>query len=90
VAYPESFLQNVAYRHAAIHAGFPTGQGVILRLPKTAEDPAFEAMLVPDTVTMVDFRAALRRWRWARQMDGKPTGGVVPGPCAVMARERAA
>jgi hypothetical protein len=30
--YPESFLQNVAYRHAAIHAGFPTAQGVILPL----------------------------------------------------------
>jgi hypothetical protein len=88
--YPESFLQNVAYRHAAIHAGFPTAQGVILRLPKLAEDPAFEAMVVPDTMTMVDFRAALRLWRWSRQMEGKPTGGVVSGRCAVMARERAA
>jgi hypothetical protein len=87
---PGGLLQKVAYRHAALHAGYPTNQGVILRLPKTAEDPAFEAMVVPDTVTMVDFRAALRLWHWTRQMSGKPAGSVVPGRCAGLGHERVA
>jgi len=69
--YPEAFLQNVAYRHAATRLGLPSEQGLIVRLPKQTEDPAWEAMLVPRTVSLEDFLAALRLWRWQRQMDGK-------------------
>lgn len=76
--YPEAFLQNIAYRHGAEKQGMPTEQGIILRLPKTVDDPAFEAMVVPDT-PHEDFLAALRLWRWQRRMDGKPVGGPLGG-----------
>jgi hypothetical protein len=72
--YPEAFLQNVAYRHAALEQGLPSEQGLIVRLPKLLSDPAWEAMSVPDTLTLHDFLAALRLWRWQRTMEGRPTG----------------
>jgi hypothetical protein len=72
--YMEAFLQNVAYRHAATGLGLPSSQGCIVRLPKTVDDPAFEVQWVPETVTLEDFLAALRLWRWQRQMAGRPTG----------------
>jgi hypothetical protein len=72
--YMEAFLQNVAYRHAAAGLGLPSSQGCIVRLPKTVDDPAFEVQWVPETVTLEDFLAALRLWRWQRQMAGRPTG----------------
>ncbi len=72
--YPEAFLQNVAYRHAAARLGLPSEQGLIVRLPKLVEDPAWEVMLVPPTLTLEDFLAALRLWRWHRAMNGQPTG----------------
>ena len=72
--YSEAFLQNVAYRHVPGRLGMPSEQGLIVRLPKTLEDPAWEALPVPDTVTLEDFLSALRLWRWQRQMDGKPVG----------------
>lgn len=76
--YPESFLQNVAYRHAARKLGMDTVQGMILRLPKVTTDPAFEAMVVPET-PLEDFLAVKRAWEWNRRMEGKPTGReVVP------------
>ena len=72
--YPEAFLQNRAYRHAAVKVGLSeTVQGIVLRLPKTVDDPAFEAMVVPET-PLEDFLSALRLWRWQRRMDGKSTG----------------
>jgi len=73
--YPEAFLQNVAYRHAAAHLGMASELGLIVRLPKQLEDPAWEALPVPDTVTLADFLAALRLWRWHRLMEGKSIGG---------------
>ena len=72
--YVEAFLQNVAYRHAAAQAGLDATHGLIVRLPKVIDDPAFEAQWVPETVTLEDFLAALRLWRWARRMAGRPTG----------------
>src|SRR5262249_31089844 len=72
--YPEAFLQNVAYRHAAARQGMLAGQGLIVRLPKRLEDPAWEAMPVPTTITMEDFLAALRLWQWQRRMEGKRDG----------------
>jgi len=72
--YPEAFLQNVAYRHAAARRGMPSAQGLIVRLPKYQDDPAWEAMLVPEALTVEDFRAALRLWRWQRRMAGQSEG----------------
>lgn len=72
--YPEAFLQNLAYRHAAAGAGLASSQGLIVRLPKQLDDPAWEVMPVPATLTLEDFLAALRLWRWQRAMNGQPTG----------------
>jgi hypothetical protein len=72
--YPEAFLQNVAYRHAAARRGMTAVQGLIVRLPKYLDDPAWEAMLVPDSLTIEDFRSALSLWRWQRRMTGQPEG----------------
>jgi hypothetical protein len=84
--YPEAFLQNIAYRHAATRAGLPSAQGLIVRLPKHLDDPAWEVMPVPATLTLEDFLAALRLWRWQRAMNGQPTGdqhGNRPSHCEV-------
>ncbi len=72
--YPEAFLQNVAYRHAATRRGLPSTQGLIVRLPKYQDDPAWEAMPVPESLSIEDFRAALRLWRWQRRMKGQAEG----------------
>src|SRR5262252_837987 len=72
--YPEAFLQNVAYRHAAKRLGMPSVQGLIVRLPKLLDDPAWEVMAVPEALGLEAFLAALRLWRWLRWMEGKPTG----------------
>jgi hypothetical protein len=45
-----------------------------VRLPKYQDDPAWEAMPVPEALTIEDFRAALRLWRWQRRMKGQPEG----------------
>src|SRR6202047_3080492 len=79
--YPEAFLQNVAYRHAATRRGMPAVQGVIVRLPKYQDDPAWEAMPVPEALTVEDFRAALRLWRWQRRMAGPGGGDRAAGRC---------
>ena len=72
--YPDAFLQNVAYRHAADRLGLCSEQGLIVRLPKLADDPAWEVMTVPESVTLADFLAAGNLWRWQRRMDGQPEG----------------
>src|SRR6266478_5173636 len=74
--YPEAFLQNVAYRHAAARQGLPAAQGLIVRLPKLLEDPAWEVMPVPKRLTLEDFLAALSLWRWQRAMAGQCAGDV--------------
>jgi hypothetical protein len=74
--YPEAFLQNVAYRHAARRLGMPSTQGLIVRLPKLLDDPAWEVMAVPETLALPDFQAALRLWRWQRQMEGRRIGVI--------------
>ena len=80
--YPEAFLQNIAYRHAAAQQGMPGDYGIIVRLPKLFDDPAWEAMTVPHTLTIDDFVAAARLWRWQRRMEGRPIGDAQLGDCA--------
>ncbi len=82
--YPEAFLQNVAYRHAARRLGMPSRQGLIVRLPKLLEDPAWEVMAVPDTIPLTAFLAALRLWRWQRQMTGRSAGSHPSTPPAAL------
>ena len=80
--YPEAFLQNVAYRHAAARQRLPSSQGLIVRVPKLVNDPSWEVMAVPETLVIDDFMAAARLWRWQRQMEGKPIGDLHSGrPC---------
>jgi hypothetical protein len=74
--YPEAFLQNVAYRHAAARQGLPSSQGLIVRVPKLVDDPSWEVMAVPETLVIDDFMAAARLWRWQRRMEGKPIGAL--------------
>jgi len=74
--YPEAFLQNVAYRHAAARQAIPSAQGLIVRLPKLLDDPAWEVVTVPAALTLADFLAALRLWRWQRAMGGQSAGDV--------------
>ena len=74
--YPEAFLQNVAYRHAAARQGLPSSQGLIVRVPKLMDDPSWEVMAVPAKLIVDDFLAAARLWRWQRQMEGKPIGDL--------------
>jgi len=73
--YPEAYLQNIAYRHAT---AIETEQGMILRLPKVVTDPAFEAMIVPET-SILDFLAVLQAWRWKRRAEGLPVGSRPTG-----------
>src|SRR6266850_1240304 len=70
----EAFLQNIAYRHAAERLGLPSEQGLIVRLPKLLDDPAWEVMTVPETLGLPDFLAALRLWRWQRHIEGRFAG----------------
>jgi hypothetical protein len=67
----------------------PSTQGLIVRLPKYQDDPAWEAMLVPEALTVEDFRAALRLWRWQRRMVGQPEGDRPPGRSGIHATEPA-
>src|SRR5262249_55522388 len=82
--YPEAFLQNIAYRHAADRLDLPSEQGLIVRVPKLIADPAWEVMTVPETVTLADFLAAGNLWRWQRRMDDQPEGDrLAPRPSGV-------
>jgi hypothetical protein len=57
----------------------PSVQGLIVRLPKLVTDPAWDVMPVPTTLSIDDFLAAMRLWRWLRLMEGKPTGDADGG-----------
>jgi hypothetical protein len=72
----------VAYRHAAACQGLVAEQAIIVRVPKLIGDAAPETMLVPESVTISDFLAALTLWRWQRAMEGKPVGTRGTRPCA--------
>jgi hypothetical protein len=68
--YPESFLQNVAYRQCVhdMGIGLPI-QGLILRLPKTADEPGFEPVYVPgDFCEQLNvFLHARELWKWQQE-----------------------
>lgn len=71
--YHESFLQNVAYRHALTHMGFRNVvSGAIVRLPK--EGGKVEVKMVPREADYDTFLAALTLWKWQRLMAGQKIG----------------
>ena len=49
--YPEAHFQNAAYRVAADEMGITSNAGLILRLPKTIEQPDFEPVPTQDLTT---------------------------------------
>ena len=69
--YPESFLQNAAYRHAVREMGHGDPKvGLVVRLPKVATDPTFEVMWCPPEQEAFDnFLHAKRLWEWAQVHD---------------------
>lgn len=64
--YPEAFIQNAAYQVAAREMGLgDVRAGLIVRLPKTLDDPAFETAPAPAADDLFPvFRAALQVWAW--------------------------
>lgn len=72
--YNEAFLQNTAYRYAASELGDHSGDGIILRLPKTLDDSEFEHQWVPETDIQA-FLACKKLWEWKRKMQGLEIGG---------------
>jgi len=63
--YAESFLQNIAYRMALQEQGTGTKGGIIVRLPKSAEDPEFDAKVVPNDADLAPtFLALLVVYKW--------------------------
>lgn len=74
--YLEALLQNAAYVHAAIemkHAT-PGTAGLIVRLPKTENDPGFETRFIPaeDQKPLFKiFLAVLELWKWMDAEDQK-------------------
>ena len=82
--YDEHHLQVRAYQHAAAREGIQTTGGLILRLPKTAEDPEFEAVPA-EPIPHLYFRAACLLWRWQRRMEHEEAGSTTMTACEVQA-----
>ena len=65
--YPEAHLQNAAYRQCVweMEIGRPM-KGMIVRLPKTADDPEFEVVEVAQDSSelMKVFTHAMQLWKW--------------------------
>jgi hypothetical protein len=78
--YPEAFLQNAAYRHAAQRLGMPADQGLIVRLPKLIGDPAWEGRLArpPRHHPVGCWALPLCRHPRSRQVGDPRVGGGVP------------
>jgi hypothetical protein len=71
--YAEAFLQNMAYRMALMEEGIMPKGGWIIRLPKSEEDPEFDAVSVPDDPTLASTFLALRAaygW-WEKTKEAK-------------------
>ena len=68
--YPESFLQNAAYRHCVEAMGIAKPEkGIILRLPKVVGEPGFEAVEVPSTQEKLfeTFLNVKALWDWMQE-----------------------
>lgn len=64
--YAEAYLQNVAYQVALSEMGHGTVQaGMVIRLPKIQNDPAFEVGIVPPAAELFPtFLAVKELWKW--------------------------
>lgn len=68
VWFPEMGLQIIAYRHAAAKMGMETEQGIVVRIPKTLDDPTLEAVLVPYDITIDHFKACVALYNLNKAM----------------------
>lgn len=68
--YPESYMQNAAYRYAANLVGMPSEQGMIVHIPKNSESDPFYSETVPEPMAQHfrGFLAAIVAWKWHRDM----------------------
>lgn len=82
--YWEAFMQLLAYRHALQREGIATDGALVLRLPKTAADPDFEAVPAP-FVPFGYWISVCRTWRLSQRMTGQDTGSVEITRCEVPA-----
>jgi hypothetical protein len=63
--YGEALVQVAAYRQAMIEMGYAAVDALIVRIPKTVGDPAFEVRAVPEVETLFPvFLAAKAVWTW--------------------------
>jgi len=63
--WPEHFVQVAAYETAMQEMGYQPSEGLIVRLPKTVGDPAFEVQPVPAMADLFKvFLAAKAIWQW--------------------------
>jgi hypothetical protein len=64
--YAEAFLQEAGYQAAMLEMGYRAPDAaIVLRLPKTTEDPGFEAVPIPTPATLLPaFLAARELWEW--------------------------
>lgn len=69
--YPESYLQNAAYRFALREMGHGDPvQGLVVRLPKVDTDPDFEVKeCPPEKDCMEVFLNAKKLWEWSQKND---------------------
>lgn len=69
--YPEHYLQNIAYREAAVESrGWQSHQGLIVRIPRDGAPVRVSG--IPVEVTLKDFLAVLHLWRWWRRAQALP------------------
>jgi hypothetical protein len=80
--YDESHLQVLSYRHAAACQGIKTDAGLILRLPKSEHDPAFEVVWAK-TIPYGYWISARRLWEWQQIMDDEDTGSTKMQKCEI-------
>src|SRR5262245_24466748 len=69
--YPEAYLQSCAYTRALAEMGHGrVDGGLIVRLPKTVQDPEFEVRVVPPARELFPiFLAARSLWQWSYEQD---------------------
>jgi len=78
--YSEAHLQNAAYRQAVREMGHGDPvQGFIIRLPKSLEDPKFEAVLADEEKSSFEvFLQAMKVWQWSERKNqqwAQPSSG---------------
>lgn len=78
--YPEHIMQTIAYGKAAKEMGWECRRAMVLRLPKTPEDPDFEPMVIEESKYFMHFEgflAAKKLWEWDRLTQGLTIGGPI-------------